>query len=146
MADETKTEAAGNLFLQALDLFAPELDDTARMHVDQMIVVLAGDFLVAPATSAESMLLKNTLFLEQAERAVDGRQRDALVDLSRATVRKVGRVCSGRRAIVACCEAGLYRVGRNYRFLVQLCPDTLTSTDHSAVGARDDHPPPAPAG
>ena len=80
MVDQLVAELAGDLALQPLDLFGLELDDFAAAQVDQMIVMRLGDLLVARAALAKIMARDDAGILEQLDGAIDGRDRDVLVD------------------------------------------------------------------
>ena len=58
--------------LQLLDLVVAEFDDLAGLHIDQMIVMLLGRFLIARAPVAEIVTVQDIGLLEQANRPVDG--------------------------------------------------------------------------
>jgi hypothetical protein len=47
MVDQPEAEALGHGLLEALDLLVAELDDLAGAQVDQVVMVLLGDRLVA---------------------------------------------------------------------------------------------------
>ncbi len=49
MVDQPEAEPFGDRLLQPLDLLVAELDDLAGPQVDQVVVVLVGDGLVARA-------------------------------------------------------------------------------------------------
>ncbi len=57
-----------------------ELDHAARFDVDQMVVVRVARRLVARPPALEIVALDDARFLEQADRPVDGRDRDARVE------------------------------------------------------------------
>ena len=77
VVDEPIAEALGDQLLDRLDFLVAELDDLAGADVDQVVVMLVGDRLEAGTAILEIMLGDEPGFLEQIERAVDGRQRDA---------------------------------------------------------------------
>lgn len=79
MADETKSEFASDLGLQAFDLRATELDDLARDHVDQVVMVFLARVLVTVAPVEESVALKDASLLEAFQGPVHRGQRDARV-------------------------------------------------------------------
>jgi hypothetical protein len=54
VVDEAEAEFFGDGLLEALDLLVTELDDFAGAHVDQVIVVLVRNRLVAAASGAKS--------------------------------------------------------------------------------------------
>lgn len=53
MADQLEAQPPRGLALQLLDVLVLELDDLARVEIDQVIVVLVGGLLVAGAAVAE---------------------------------------------------------------------------------------------
>src|SRR5439155_17014862 len=71
MSDQLVAELVGDDLLELFDLLVAELDDTAALQVDQMIVVIAGHLFVTRATVAEIMSRKDIRFLEQPHRPVD---------------------------------------------------------------------------
>src|SRR5690625_5148655 len=86
MVHQLVAELPGDFLLQALDLVVHELDDFARLHVDQVIVMLVGGFLVTRAPIAKLMAFQNPGFLEELYRAVDGCDRDPRVDANSTLV------------------------------------------------------------
>ena len=74
--DKLVAQLPRDRFLQLLDLFIDEFHHLAGLQVDQVIVVLVPDFLVARATVAEVVPLDDAGFLEQAHGAVDRCQRN----------------------------------------------------------------------
>ena len=107
VVDQPVAELARDLGLQALDLLGLELDHFAGAQVDQMVVVRVGDLLVARAAVAEIVPLDDAGILEQLDGAVDGRDRDALVDRGAAPVEllDVGMIVGRRRARARSCGA-----------------------------------------
>ena len=75
--DEAEAELLGDPPLQLLQLLVDELDDIAGLDVDQMVVMGLGRRFVAGAAVAEIVALEDARFLEQADGAVDGGDRDA---------------------------------------------------------------------
>src|SRR5690606_32433920 len=86
MPDELEAELARDLALQGLDLLVGELDHLAGLDVDQVIVVLLGNLLIARAPVAEIVAFEDVGFLEQAYRAVDGRDADVRIDRRRPLI------------------------------------------------------------
>ena len=86
MVDEAVAEPLGDHLLDGLDLLVAELDDLAGADVDQVVVVLVGDQLEAGAAVLEVVLGDEPGFLEQVDRAVDGRERDARIDVRGAAI------------------------------------------------------------
>ena len=72
MVDEAKAELFGNPLLKSLKLIVDEFNDVARLHIDQMIVMLVRGRFIAGASVAEFMPGKNSGFLEQPNRPVNG--------------------------------------------------------------------------
>ena len=77
MVDQAEAELLGDPLLQRLQLVVDELDDVAGLDVDQMVVMAFRRGLVARAAVAEIVALEDARFLEQADGAVDGGDRDA---------------------------------------------------------------------
>ena len=101
MIDQLVAELAGDLALQPLDLLGLEFDHLAAAQIDQMVVVRFGNLLVARAALAEIMALDDAGILEQLHGAVDGRDRNVLVDLGAAAIKlldvgMVGRIARAR--------------------------------------------------
>ncbi len=97
MAFQPVAEAAGDAFLQFLDLWVAELDHFACVYVDEMIVMGALAVLEPGATIAEFEPLQDAGFFEQFDSAIDGRQRNARVKRQRAGVKLFDiRVIFGR--------------------------------------------------
>ena len=76
VVDEAEAELLGDPLLQHFELLVDELDDIAGFDIDQMIVVRFRRGFVARAAVAELVALEDAGFLEQADRAVDGGDRD----------------------------------------------------------------------
>src|SRR5712691_217466 len=96
--DQPIAQAPGHLGLQPLDFFRLELDHLAGAQIDEMVVVAVGHLLVARSPIAEIVALDDAGILEQLHRAVDGRDRDAVVDRRAAPVKLLDvRVVVGRR-------------------------------------------------
>ena len=97
VVDQPVAQALGDDLLDGLDLLVAELDDLAGADVDQVVVVLVGDQLEARAAVLEVVLGDETGFLEEVDGAVDGRERDARIDLRRAAIEllDVGMVGGG---------------------------------------------------
>ena len=79
----------GDPALQLLQLLVDELDDVAGLDVDQMVVMGLGRRFVAGAAVAEIVPLEDARFLEQADGAVDGGDRDAGIDRGGAGVQRL---------------------------------------------------------
>ena len=92
VVDEAEAELLGDPLLQRLELLVDELDDVAGLDVDQMVVVGLRRRFVARAAVAEIVALEDARFLEQADGAVDGGDRDV-----RDRSRRRGRAASRRR-------------------------------------------------
>ena len=86
MVDEAEAELLGDPLLKHLELLVDELDDLAGFDVDQMIVMRVRRRFVARAAVAELVALEDAGFLEQADRPVDGGDRDVRVDRGGAGV------------------------------------------------------------
>ena len=71
MSNQREPQLARHPLLQALDFLVAELDDLAALDIDQMIMVLAGGFLVAAPARAKVMPLEDALGGKQ--RAYDTR-------------------------------------------------------------------------
>ena len=80
MVDEAEAELLGDPPLQRFELLVDELDDIAGLDVDQMVVMLVRRGFVAGAAVAEFVAREDPGFLEQADRPVDGGDRDFGVD------------------------------------------------------------------
>ena len=85
--DQFVAELARDFGLQALDFLRLEFDHLAAAQIDQMVVMGFGRGFVARAAFAEIVPLDDAGILEQAHGAVDGRNRDAVVDLGAAPVK-----------------------------------------------------------
>ena len=98
--DEAEAEPLGDPLLQLLELLVDELDHLAGLDVDQMVVMGFGRGFVAGAAVAEIVALEDARFLEQANGAVDGGDRDAGIDRGGARVQRldVGMVLGFARA------------------------------------------------
>ena len=68
--------AQRDLALALFDLLVDELDDLAGLHVDQVVVVVVGRFLVTAAAVAEVVTLDDAGILEQLDGPVDRGERD----------------------------------------------------------------------
>ena len=89
MVDEAEAELLGDPLLKHLELLVDELDDLAGLDVDQMVVMRFRRGLVARAAVAELVALEDSRFLEQADRAVDGGDRDVGIDRGGAGVERL---------------------------------------------------------
>ena len=87
MADQPIAKPGGNAFLQRLDFRIDEFDDLARVHVDQVIVMIAFRVFIACATVAEFVLVQNSGLFEQFDRPVYGGKRDPRIDAGGADVK-----------------------------------------------------------
>ena len=98
MVDEAEAELERDFFLQLLDFFRVELDNRPGLHIDQVVMVLFGHFLVACAAIAEGMRLNDTGVFEQLDGPVDRRERDRAIERVGAPVQLLGvRVIFGAR-------------------------------------------------
>src|SRR4029450_6187156 len=70
VSNQREAQLARHPLLQALNFLVAELDDLAALDIDQMIVVLAGGFLVAAPARTKVMPLKDALGGKQLERTV----------------------------------------------------------------------------
>ena len=66
--------------LQRLELRIDEFDDLARLYVDQVIVVRLRCGFIARTAVAEIVAVENAGLFEQANGAIDRRDRDAGID------------------------------------------------------------------
>ena len=80
MIDQAIAELAGDHVLDGLDFLVAEFDDRAGADIDQVIVMFVRDQFEPGAAILEIMLGDQPRFLEQIDGAVDGRQRDAVID------------------------------------------------------------------
>jgi len=80
MIDQPETKALRDTLLQRFEFVIDELDHIARFHVDQMVVVRLRSRLIARASVAELVALKNPCFLEQPNGSINGRNRNVRVD------------------------------------------------------------------
>lgn len=81
MADDLKAVLTGDFFLKPLDLVRTELDDTPRIDIDEMVMVLLFRGFVARPSICKDMTFKNTLVLKQFDGSVDSGKGNARVDL-----------------------------------------------------------------
>ena len=86
MVDQPVAEALGDQLLDGFDLFVAKLDDGARADVDHVVVMLVGNQLEAGAAVLEVVLGDQPGFLEQVQRAIDGRERNTRIDGAGAAV------------------------------------------------------------
>jgi hypothetical protein len=84
--DEAEAEALGDCRLDGFEVGVVEFDHVAGFDVDQMVVMLVGRRLVARAAVAEVVAFEDSGLFEEADRAVDRGDGDALVDGGGATV------------------------------------------------------------
>ena len=73
--------------MPTLDLLGPELDHLAGAQIDEMVVVGIGIWSRSAPALAEIVALDDPGILEQLHRAVDGGDRDAVVDLGAAAIK-----------------------------------------------------------
>src|SRR5688500_1799622 len=86
MGDEAEAEPLRDLGLEGLNLLGAELDHVPRREVHEVVMVLPRGALVAGAAVAKRQTLYDALVLEQLDRPIDGRERDAVVDGGSATM------------------------------------------------------------
>ena len=96
MVDEAVAELARDPLLDALDLLVAELDHRAGAKVDQVVVMLLGQRLVARAPVAEIVALDDAGILEELDGPVDGGDGDVGIDGGGAPVELLD-VRDGRR-------------------------------------------------
>ncbi len=82
MIDEAKAEAIGDLLLKRFHFGVGEFDDVARLHIDQMIVMLLGRGFVARTAFTEVVTLENSRLFEKPNRTVHGGDRYFGIDQS----------------------------------------------------------------
>src|SRR3546814_2096496 len=87
--DEAVAEPFGDDLLQRLELRIDEFDDLAGLDVDQMVVMRLGRRFVARAAVAEIVAVEDARFLEQADGAIDGSDRNAAVERRGALVKRL---------------------------------------------------------
>ena len=80
VVDQLVAELAGDLGLQPFDFLGLEFDHLACAQVDEVVVMRVGNLLEARASLAEIVPLDNAGILEQLDSAVDGGDRNAVVD------------------------------------------------------------------
>ena len=80
MINQPVTQLLGDLALQLFNLFVRKLYHAARLHIDQVVVMRLGCFLVPRATVAEIVAGEDVRFLEQTNGPVNGRDRNARID------------------------------------------------------------------
>ena len=86
MAYQLVAKFFGHFALQAFDLLVNEFNYFAGPHIDQMVVMFFGGFLVTGAPIAEVMAIEDVRFLEQLHGPIDGSDRNARIDLGGALV------------------------------------------------------------
>src|SRR5690606_15847787 len=86
VADQLIAQLARNLGLQPFDLGVEELDDLARLGVDQVVVVVVAGLFITAAAVAEVVLLDHARLFEQAHGAIDGGDGDVRVDRRSAAI------------------------------------------------------------
>ena len=99
MVDQAEAEFLRDPFLQRFELVVDELDHLAGFDVDQVVVMGFRRGFVAGAAVAEIVALEDAGFLEQADGAVDGGDRDARIDGGGTRVQRlhVGMVLGFRK-------------------------------------------------
>ncbi len=83
MVDQPVPVPRSNFRLQKFDLVILKLDDGTRPQINQMVVVFFGTFLVARAAIAEIVALQYPGLFEQADRPIDGGDRDSRIEFCR---------------------------------------------------------------
>src|SRR5207342_365701 len=86
MVDKLVAQLARDFGLQALDFLGLKFDHFAVARVDQMIVVGIGAGFIACPPITEIVPLDNPGIFKKPHRAIDGRNRNMLVDLGTAPV------------------------------------------------------------
>lgn len=81
MMDDVIAERAGNLFLQFLDLVRLEFDHSSRIDIDQMVMMFAMGLFKTRWAAIEGVAMNGAHFFQQVHGPVDGRERNAVVDL-----------------------------------------------------------------
>src|SRR3546814_21015157 len=76
MVDEAIAQGAGDFSLQPLDLLVGEFHHLARLHVDEVVVMLFRPLLIARPAIAEVVPLQDARLLEELHRAVHGGNGD----------------------------------------------------------------------
>ena len=99
MVDQPVAELARDLGLQLFDFFRLEFDHFAAAQIDQMVVMAIPAGFVARAALAEIVPLDDAGILEQPHGAIDGGDRDPVVDLGAAPVQflDVGMIVGARQ-------------------------------------------------
>lgn len=88
------TERSGDLFLQFFDLVGAEFHHIAGIHIDDVIMMRATRLFETRRPSGEGVPVDGTALFEKLHRAINGRKRDAAVDLDRAAknLQRVGMI------------------------------------------------------
>ena len=88
------TKRTGNLFLQLFDLVRAEFHHIAGIHIDDVIVMRTACLLKARRPAIEGVTVNGAAFFEKLHRAINGRKRNAAVDLDRAAknLQRVGMI------------------------------------------------------
>src|SRR5688572_33465856 len=89
MIHQPEAELFGDHPLQPLEIFVDEFDDLAGLDVDQMVVMSVRRRLIAGAAIAELVPLEDSGLFEQADRSIDGRDRDFGVDRGGALMERL---------------------------------------------------------
>ena len=79
MTAQLIAQLLGDFLLQGFDLGIDKFDDFARVHVDQVVVMVARRIFVARAPVAKFQLVQNIGLFKQFHGAVDGRNGNATV-------------------------------------------------------------------
>ena len=83
---EVEAESGGDHAHQFLVLGVLEFDHLAGLDIDQMMMVAFFTGLIAGAAAAEIVPFQDAFLLEQADRAIDRRDGDVLIELGGAAV------------------------------------------------------------
>ncbi len=81
--DDLVTERPGDFFLQLFDLVGAEFDHLAGIHVDDMVVMRAACLLKTRGPARKGVPVNRAALFQKLHRSIDGRQRNAAVDLDR---------------------------------------------------------------
>ena len=89
MVDEPIAELLGDPPRERLELFVDKFDDLAGLDVDQMVVMRVRRGFITRSAIAKLVTLENSRLLEQADSAIDRRDRDFGVDRGGALVKRL---------------------------------------------------------
>src|SRR5688572_21330685 len=89
MIDQPEAELLRDLALQGFELRIDELDHVPRLDIDEVIMMDLGGCFIAGAAVPELMPLENAGLFEQANRAIDGRDRYARIDRRRPRMERL---------------------------------------------------------